>query len=145
MKQRSHPPESALADAVIALFPTGPFRCITEAPLGRKRIDLLFIASDQSSAISVELKVADWKKALWQAVVNFQIANESYIAMWHLYVHRAEAHLDTLRSYGIGLISVDSSSARIVLQSKEPVRRIPRSDKVEWYRSMLAQHRRGVL
>jgi hypothetical protein len=131
--------EADLAAPVGALFPVPSYRRFDQVPLSRKRIDLVFVGTNHVHTVSVELKIANWKKALWQANVNFQVSNESYIAIWHKYVHRVERHLDVLRAYGIGLIAVERESARIVLQSSEPIRRIPRRHKQSWYLQLLAQ------
>lgn len=131
--------ESAMAAPVIALFCCEQYEFHEQVPLARKRIDLVFVARYTPKTISVELKIQDWKKALWQAVVNFQVSQESYIAIWHEYVHRVEKHIDLLQRYGVGLISVERNIARVVLQSSEPVRRIPSLQKQEWYRFLLNQ------
>lgn len=134
------PPESALAHPVKGLFPAARYACYEEVPLARKRIDLIFLELELQQTISVELKISDWKRALWQAVVNFQVSNESYIAIWHEYVHRATKQRSLLSSYGVGLIAVDSRQAAIVIPSNEPPRQIPRSRKRQWYHHLLQAH-----
>lgn len=144
MPMLSPPPEAELTAPVVSLFPGTQFRCYKEVPLARKRIDLVFVRYRPNRTISIELKVSDWKAALWQAIVNFQICDESYIAIWHSFVHRAERQAGLLGSYGIGLIAVDRTSADIVLPSREPPVKIPRSKKQDWYRSLLAADRPGA-
>ena len=131
--------ERAMAAPVIALFCGEQYEFYEQVPLARKRIDLVFVARHTPTTISVELKIRDWKKALWQAVVNFQVSQESYIAIWHDYVHRVERHIDLLQRYGVGLISVERTTARVVLKSSEQIGCIPSLQKQEWYRFLLNQ------
>jgi hypothetical protein len=132
--------ENDLAAPVVSLFPSPSFECFEQVPLARKRIDLVFVQRRKPLTISVELKIENWRKALWQATVNFQVSQESYIALWHRYIHRAEKQMDVLRAYGVGLIVVEYDIARIVLPSTEPVRRIPARRKEAWYRSLLSNN-----
>ena len=129
--------ENDLAAPVVSLFPALQYSCFEQVPLARKKIDLVFVQREVPLATSVELKIANWKRALWQATVNFQIVQESYIAIWHKYVHRVEKRLHILQDYGVGLIVVEHDVARIVLRSKEPPRRIPLSLKEKWYRGLV--------
>jgi len=128
--------ENDLATPVASLFPIQTYQCFEQVPLSRKRIDLVFVERQSSRTITVELKISNWKRALWQATVNFQVSQQSYVALWHQYVHRAQRNSDLFAAYGVGIIAVSSDGARFVLPSHEPVRRIPRSLKQAWYRQL---------
>jgi hypothetical protein len=128
--------ETDLATPVASLFPIQAYDCYEQVPLARKRIDLVFVDRQTLRTIAVELKISNWKRALWQATVNFQVSQQSYIAMWHKYVHRAQRNIDMFAAYGVGIIAVNSDGARFILPSQAPVRRIPRSLKQAWYRQL---------
>ena len=132
------PPESDLLTPVLRLFPKKRFRRFPEAELGRKRIDLLcvpLIEAEQS--VSVELKIKDWKQALWQASHNFHVAEESYVAIWHRYLAAAEKNRELFESYGVGLIVVRPKSAAIVFRSKDLIFRVARSHKATFYQRLV--------
>lgn len=131
------PPESEMTLPTLMLFPESSYHHFEQVTLGRKAIDLVCIKRKTNSTIAIELKVANWRHALWQASVNLQVVNESFIAIWHIYAHRAENSADLLRQYGVGLISVNECSAEIVMRSQDPVRRIAKSKKREWYEHLL--------
>ena len=138
------PPEAEMTAPTLTLFPKDRYLWLEQVPLGRKSIDVVCLDRGTQFTTAVELKVSDWKKALWQASVNLQVAHESYIAIWHLFVHRAEQNADLLSSYGVGLISVMESTAEILLPSNDRVRRIASSKKHEWYQHLLEKAQCGT-
>ncbi len=129
--------ESEMAAPTLTLFPVVDYHHFEQVPLGRKSIDLVCLTRSRPFTTTIELKIRDWRRALWQASLNVQVADHSYIAIWHSFVHRAEKHSDLLLSYGVGLISVSPSSAKVLLTTNDPVRRIARSKKREWYQHLL--------
>ena len=132
--------ESEMLLPVLRLFPKNQYRRYTEVPLGRKKIDLVCVAKENADLqICVELKVQAWKRALWQAAVNFQLGNHSYIALWHEFVHLAEAKTDLLKHYGVGLIAVKHDAATILHESRDHVFRIARQSKQDWFRMLASE------
>lgn len=130
--------ETDLLLPVRSLFPGICFWHFEQVPLGRKKIDLVCVQRDSpNSSLSIELKIRNWRKALWQAVVNFQLAEKSYIAIWHKFVHCAQRHDNLLRSYGVGLIAVYPTEANILIESIDLVPRLSREAKRHWYKSMI--------
>lgn len=122
------PKEIELLTPVLRLFPKKNYYRYIEVPLGRRRIDVLCVSKrHQGDSISIVLKVEDWRTALWQAVVNFQVSEQSYIAIWHEYSHRGLRESSLLYSYGIGLIEVRPRTAQILTISKDHISRIARS------------------
>ena len=107
------PRESELLNPVLSLFGS-EHTAVLEAKLSRKRIDILFVPHGDGQWISVELKVREWKKALWQATVNTQLADISYIALWETCVKAALEQEALFRFYGVGIIAVSTSAAAIV-------------------------------
>lgn len=128
-----------MAAPVLKLFPEPSYSYFEQVPLGRKRIDLVFVRQDALQAVSVELKIADWKRALWQATINRQVCDESYIAIWHGFAHRAMNHVELLGAYGVGLIVVEHSSATVRLRPRQVPRQIPADAKAEWYGRLLGK------
>lgn len=138
MNDIADPPEIELLKPVLRLFPQRNYHRILEAALGRKRIDVLCIPRQSSGEfISIELKVRDWRKALWQALVNFQAAEQSYIAIWHKYVGAVQRSEHLLSAHGVGLISVRAGRAEIIRPSKDRVHRIAREHKQFFYEELI--------
>jgi hypothetical protein len=131
--------ETDMAAPVISLFSRPDRAYFEQVALGRKKIDLLFFDSADDSTITVELKISNWKRALWQANVNFQISAESYIAIWHEYIQRPQKKLSLLQEYGVGLVVVNATSAKVLLSSRRRPLRIPVADKPAWYLRLLDQ------
>ena len=129
--------ELEMTKPTLTLYPASDFHHFEQVPLGRKSIDLVCLKKSAPFTATIELKIQNWRQALWQASLNIQVANESYIAIWHTFVHRAEKHRELLITYGVGLIAVSSSSAELLLPSRDPVQRIARSKKHEWYEHLL--------
>ncbi len=110
------PAESELLSPVLALFEIPGYRAVLEARLSRKRIDVLLVPTETGLWISIELKVKDWKKALWQAAVNTQLSDHSYVALWHTTVKCALEQETLFKSYGVGIISVSATGAAVILE-----------------------------
>ena len=110
------PAESELLSPVLAMFEVPGYSAVLEAKLSRKRIDVLLIPNAGGHWISIELKVKDWKKALWQAAINTQLSDHSYVALWHTTVQCALGQENLFRSYGVGIISVSAAGAVVVLE-----------------------------
>jgi hypothetical protein len=100
------------------LFPPEQYFCKTEVPFGLKRIDMLFRQrSNGQEIVAVELKLTKWKRALWQAATNRQIATFSYVALPATSASAIDRQL--MRSLGLGLIVADSlREARVILPAK---------------------------
>lgn len=85
--------------------------------MGAKVIDFCAVPKDDpEKATAVELKVENWRRALWQAITYQLVFPLSYVAIWHRNLHRVDQ--DLVRQAGIGLISATKSKARIVIQAK---------------------------
>jgi hypothetical protein len=135
----SDPQETYLLRPVLRLFPKKRYYRFKEVPLGRKRIDMWCVCkAEENLEVCVELKVKDWRKALWQAIINFQMAKQSYIAIWHKYVQRVQKQDDLLKQYGVGLISVGPRSAKIIIQSENKGEGSCREDRKELYTNLVS-------
>jgi hypothetical protein len=73
----------------------------------------LYARTEAGQTIAVELKVADWRRALAQARLLCNGAHAVYIALWAPYVHRAmtENAQALLTGAGVGLLSVNGNCA----------------------------------
>lgn len=111
----SKPAEASMGDAVCAMdvFRDRGVRFMAEIPYGMKRIDLAGISSDLT-VIAIELKVENWRQALWQASVYQLCADLAYVAIREEYTHRVDQSY--LGELGIGLISVGEVAARLDLE-----------------------------
>jgi hypothetical protein len=69
-----------------------------------KRIDVATIRSDTNELWAIEAKIANWSRALAQAIVNLAAAERSYIAIYSKHAHRVP--LGILDEHGVGLIAV---------------------------------------
>jgi hypothetical protein len=110
-------PERRMFAPARDLFQTPEYWAIPEAPYGRKRIDLLLIPQHDIAWIAIELKIRNWKGALWQAIVNTQLVDRSFVAMWHTNIGCAERQRQLFEHYGVGLIAVRRDGASIVFDS----------------------------
>jgi hypothetical protein len=109
--------ESELSDPVERLFTRDNYDVGYEVPFGLKRIDLFFWRRKGCPEIvAVELKLTNWRRAVWQAVHNRQVATKSYIALPVRSIRAVDAGI--LRSLGLGLIGVENDDATIFLQAK---------------------------
>jgi hypothetical protein len=106
--------EEKMLSPARGLFSPAEYWATPEAPFGRKRIDLLLIPRHDIQWIAIELKVRDWKRALWQAAINAQLVDRSFVALWHTSIKAAEKELALFRHYGVGLIVVQGRDASIV-------------------------------
>src|SRR6202035_2167340 len=86
-----------------------------EVRFGRKRIDVLMVAASGRPWIAIELKIRDWKKALWQSVVNRELADICFVALPERFTRAALFQRDLFDFYGVGLISVSTVTATIVV------------------------------
>ncbi len=101
-------PEAALYPTVARWLVNQGFSCWRDVSYLGRWIDL-YAQHPSGRTIAVELKVADWKKAVSQAQLVRPSATRTYIGIWAPYVHRAETReaSDALRSAGVGLLSVN--------------------------------------
>lgn len=143
-------PESMMTEAdmlkpVLRLFPKNHYKRLAEVPLGRKLVDLLCIPLQPfGESVSVELKLRNWRQAIWQAIANFQLTDQSFVAIWHEFAHRVQKHAGLLEFYGIGLIEVKPRRAEIIRPSKDVVYRIARKDKAKFYAQILSDPCQGL-
>ncbi|HMA83361.1 MAG TPA: hypothetical protein VKP59_03940 [Candidatus Thermoplasmatota archaeon] len=102
-----HPVHNYFASAAEMIF--------YEVPIGFCRADMIVFQKDKTS-IAIELKLADWKKALIQAQ-NYQLATDFvYLAFpfskCELVLKRAK---NKLQQKGIGLLSVNEVTKQVTL------------------------------
>jgi hypothetical protein len=83
----------------------------------------LYARAETGHTIAVELKIADWRRALAQARLLRNSAHAVYIALWAPYVHRAltEEAQALLTGAGVGLFSVNGRCAeKLAPAANEP-------------------------
>ena len=110
--------EDELRNPVKKLFPADDYLAKDEVPFEHKRIDLVFKERDNGQQlIAVELKIRDWKRAVWQALHTRQVATYSYVALYERFAPSVDQEL--LQTLGLGLISADRNSARFLIPAKK--------------------------
>ncbi len=67
--------------------------------------------------VSIEAKLSDWKGGLYQALRYKTFSDSAYLAISEDYL--AKVDQDLLKQYGVGLISVSPSNARLILKAKK--------------------------
>lgn len=103
MKSRDEITERRLVD-VLTRYIRKTHRAQREVPVYERRVDIAAVCCDTNELWTIEAKIADWGRALSQAVVNLAAGEKSFIAIYSKYVNTIP--LDKLERYGIGLISV---------------------------------------
>lgn len=89
-----------------------------EVKLYYRIIDLLCVnKSDRNLWIAMEFKMHNWKKALIQSISYQLVADYSYIVMYEKNI--AGIDLDKIKQFGIGLISANTDSFRVVIKSEK--------------------------
>lgn len=68
--------------------------------------------------IAIEAKLSNWKRGLYQAYRYRQYANKSYLALHSKYVHRALANEEHFIRSNVGLIEVNDTSLKILIEPK---------------------------
>ncbi len=79
--------------------------------------------------ISIEVKMKDWRQGYYQAVRYSSFSTKSYLAISSEYINNVD--IEVLRKDGIGLISVGSSTAKILVLAKK----IKHNNKIAHYLS----------
>ena len=105
MKQKIS--ERRLADVMINYLRKENHVVAREVQYYGKSIDIVAMPFDSDRLIAVEVKVANWKKAIKQAAINQTVAEECYVAMYAGYIHRVD--LQQLQKCELGLISVGAT------------------------------------
>ena len=78
--------ENQLLGPVVELFSIDTYHHKEQVPLGRKKIDVVFFPfSGDRPAIAVELKISDWRKALWQA--TYQLSTDGPFVYCYLAIN----------------------------------------------------------
>jgi len=110
--------EDELREPVQKLFPAEDYLTKSEVPFGLKRIDLVFKSRTNGAQLfTVELKIKDWRRAIWQAVHNRQVATFSYVALPQRYASSVDVSL--LSELYLGLIAVEPNVAKIVVPARK--------------------------
>ena len=65
--------------------------------------------------IAIEMKLSNWKRALYQAFIYTNFANKSYIAMPENKQETILKNIDEFTKWGIGVLIVDSNNKVSVL------------------------------
>lgn len=97
--------EATLMRRVACLFADDGYTVALEVPFFERRLDLVAIDPHKKEVTVVEGKVNDWRRGVGQLVLAQTCAHRSFLAVSRGI--RARLDEETLRRWGIGLISVD--------------------------------------
>ncbi|MEJ2294514.1 MAG: hypothetical protein P8Y23_07055 [Candidatus Lokiarchaeota archaeon] len=87
-----------------------------EVKFFRKRIDFTYL--DENNDIhAIELKIKDWRTALYQIETNQLCANYCYLGIWHEYKELVSKEI--LEKYGFGLLSIEKEKCELIIHPKE--------------------------
>jgi hypothetical protein len=106
-------PEAALYPTVARWLASAGFTCWRDVSYLGRWIDLYGV-DGRGATVAVELKVADWRRALYQARLLRPAADRAYVGIWAPYVHRAAAASDDLKAAGVGLLSVNGTCDEVL-------------------------------
>ena len=102
--------ENLVQNQVREYFEHECFDVYEEVPMLGNRIDI--VATKLTKVIAVEVKVADWKRAIQQAILYRLVADRVYVAIWEDFAHRLD--FDVFRHFGIGVLEVNGQTKCIL-------------------------------
>lgn len=105
--------EAEMVRSITALFEADDYLIAHETPMLSKFIDLVAFRPHTDELVAVEAKVKNWKRAFQQALTYQLCSDRTYIAIHTNYAQRID--LGRLAEYGLGLITVDETGAKVVL------------------------------
>jgi len=115
-------PEPALFPPVADLLAKDGYTSWRDVSFLGSWVDL-YARAETGHTIAVELKIADWRRALAQARLLRNSAHAVYIALWAPYVHRGltEEAQALLAGAGVGLLSVNGHcTVKLASAANEP-------------------------
>jgi len=105
--------------------------CCCELPFFRKSIDVFAYHPGRRIAVSVEMKVKNWRRAFRQALVYQLCSDYVYVLLPEEYAHRADIGL--FREHEVGLLTISgvrSGGGPSVAELVEPRRSRARDRKL---------------
>lgn len=90
------------------------FKVYAEMSILGSVIDLYCYNPSTHKTIAIEAKIKNWKEALSQALFYRYCAENVYVAMPKMYVHRAERGRHIFDSYGLGLLSINNRVIKVI-------------------------------
>jgi len=100
------------------------YAVLHEVPVNGRYADLL--AGRDEQLVAVELKLADWKEALAQAMHYQLAAQRSYVALPLAKTHAPLRARSRFERQGVGVLGVaPAGDVRLLLDARENERRLP--------------------
>jgi hypothetical protein len=106
--------EESIQPYVMKFIEEQGYDAYSEVQVLNRRIDVLGIR--RKRILAVELKIRDWKAAIYQAYLASLCANRVYVALPSATVHLAERNV--FARNGVGLLSVNDG-VEIIINAKE--------------------------
>jgi len=92
------------------------FKFKHELKFFQKKIDFIYL--DEKNRIhAIELKIKDWKSALYQIDTNQLFAHYAYLGIWH--EHEKLVPKSIFRKFGFGLLSVNKENCDLLIKPKK--------------------------
>src|SRR6185369_13572607 len=95
--------EKTIENKLVRYYKSNNYKVISQVLFSQKRIDIVLKNRDTEVIWAIEVKIGDWKTALRQANLNKMACNQSYVAIWHKFSHRAIRYEARFKALGIGL------------------------------------------
>jgi len=100
--------ESALVKRVANYFSGKKFKVYFEIPIFSKICDVLCHDEKNNKIIAIEVKMSKWGNAIRQARIYQFGADEVFIAIPEIFIHRLQNNQAICLKYGIGIISINN-------------------------------------
>ncbi len=110
--------EKTIENKLVKYYRSNNYKVVSQVSFSQKRIDI--VLRNRDTICAIEVKLDDWKTALRQANLNKIGCNQSYVAIWHKFSHRAIKYEARFKALGIGLI--------VINEKYEPEIQIPSID-----------------
>jgi hypothetical protein len=87
-----------------------------EIPTCGKIPDILGVKDDEIK-VAIEMKLSNWQRALYQAIIYTTFTNKSYVAMPQKKEKIIKKNIDEFKRWGIGVLLVGHNNKVFELQS----------------------------
>lgn len=107
------------------------YACKRQVPVNGKIPDIVAYNSNSDTLIAVEIKLKNWKRGLYQAFLNKNIADFSFLCMpKNFYKEIRDKIYDDLKKTGLGFLEIDSHNQEILIK-KIPEKNVIRDERRE--------------
>lgn len=122
--------ESEAEDLVVSIVQDKwKYKCKRQFQINGKIPDIIAYKKSSDSLITVEIKLKNWKRVLYQAFINKNISDFSFICMpKNSYSPIKDKINDDLRKTGLGFVEIDP------LENELIIKKIPEKNDLDFKR-----------